>query len=432
MIGAYDVGSEAPPTPNLDALARGGVLFRRAYANPLCSPTRATVQTGRYSFRTGIGWNVVRSGPGLPLGEITLAEMLREHAPTPYSAAAFGKWHLGGATNGESDSPNLAGYSHFEGTRTNLAGSASYFSWPKITNGQAQTSNRYATTDTVDSALEWLRAAPEPWLAYVAFHAIHNPIHAPPRELHTRDVSVEVVEREGGRPWINAMVEAMDSEIGRLLEEMNADVRKRTVVLFLSDNGAAGGWSHPADRAKSSLFEGGINVPFIVSGRVVREPGRESAALVNSTDIFATVAELGAADLSPIETDRALDSVSLLPYLRNPAAPPRRSTVFAEKFFPNRWPPEVWSYAIRNDRYKLIRIHGTRPDERRLKGHPFIGRPEELYDLSLDPGETRNLLAEGRLSPEAQSDYEELRTELKRLFEARSEAPPVDAPLRDN
>ncbi len=419
MIGAYGSGADWPPTPNIDGLADQGVLFSRAWANPFCSPSRAAIQTGRYAFRNGIGWNLRAEDAGLPLEEITLGELLTEHAPIPYSTAAFGKWHLGGVSNGEALSPNLAGYTRFEGTLFNLGAPKSYFHWVKITDGRESISTRYATTETVDSALRWIESAPEPWFAYVAFHAVHNPLHAPPRELHTQDVSAEALRLDRGRAWINAMLEATDREIGRLIEGLRPELRRRTVILFMSDNGTASGWSYPADRAKGSLYEGGIRVPLIVSGHIVRAPGSESSALVSLTDIFATLAELGGVDRSALQATGPRDSVSLVPYLRDPGARSRRSTVYSEKFYPNGTRSAVWSYAIRDDRYKLIRIHGTPPRIRRVHTYPFISGPERLYDLEEDPGETKSLLAEGDLSPEARRHYRELTSELGRLLEGQ-------------
>jgi hypothetical protein len=94
--------------------------------------------------------------------------------------------------------------------------------------------------------------------------------------------------------------------------------------------------------------------------------------------------------------------------------------VFAEEFFPNGWPPEVWSYAIRNDRYKLIRVEGEKPPIPELRPYPFLRRPEELYDLENDPLERDDLLARGELRPEARKAYEELGAELERLLVGRS------------
>jgi arylsulfatase A-like enzyme len=418
LVGAYARGADLPATPNVDALAAQGVLFRNAWANPLCSPTRATIQTGRYSFRTGIGWLVFFSGGGaLRLEETTLPEMLETEAPTPYATGAFGKWHLGNSRNGEFDSPNLAGYSHFEGSPSNIE--RSYFYWFKVAQGETSIEQDYATSDTVDSALRWIAGVREPWLAYVAFNAPHSPLHAPPTRLHSVDLGGAGSPTGNPRPYLKAMIEALDTEIGRLLRSIDPEILERTVIFFLADNGSAGSLP-PFDpaRAKGTLHEGGINVPFIVPGSIVAEPGRESSALINTTDIFATAAELAGIDVAGRESAaERLDSVSLLPYLLDPTGPPRRGTIFAEMFAPNRWPPLAWNYAIRDERYKLIRMEGAWPADRR--GPRFPPFPEQFYDLKADPFEHRDLLLDPPLSFDAQDHYERLNVELDGLLEGR-------------
>ena len=422
LIGVYGVGSGLPRTPNIDALARSGVLFREAWTNPLCSPTRATIQTGRYSFRTGIGWLVGGTGPALGEQEVTLAELVAS-APVPYATGAFGKWHLGNSTVGGPLAPNRAGYRQFEGTSGNLGSQPqAYFRWLKITNGQTKTSKRYATTETVNSAAKWIRSSPEPWLAYVAFHANHRPIHAPPAHLHSVTLP-QAGPKDSPRPYARAMVEAMDSEIGRLLEGLDPGVRSRTVTIFVADNGTGGRITRSPFRkphAKPSLYQGGIHVPLIVSGGVVKEPGRESSALVNSTDLYATVAELAGLDPRSLAPKRTLDSVSLVAQLKEPGSPPGRRFAFAEKFFPNGWPPQVWGQAIRNDRYKLMRTSGSVPPSLKERWSPSMRSREELYDLKSDPFEQANLLAGGELTDLARRNYDELAAELRRLLGNRS------------
>ncbi len=425
LLGAYGRGSDVPATPSLDALAAQGVLFRKAWTNPLCSSTRATIQTGRYSFRTEIGWIVVDSGRGLSAEETTLPEVLSSRAPTPYATGAFGKWHLGSRSDGGVRAPNLAGYSHFEGTLFNLGpGPRAYFDWRKHTNGQETHSTRYATTDTVDSALGWIRTASEPWFAYVAFHAPHVPVHAPPQTLHTVDLKNAAPPDADPWPYARAMIEAMDTEIGRLLGGIRPQARARTVILFLGDNGTGSGITRPPflpSHAKPSLYEGGIHVPLIVSGAIVEQPGRESTALVNSTDLFSTVAELAGVKTSALASEgKPLDSVSLVPYLENPETPPRRKTVFAEKFFPNHQPPKKWAYAIRDQRYKLIRTQGAMPEKLKGRWSPSVPGPEEFYDLERDPFERMNLISGRPLSASARESYEELQRRLEALLEGRS------------
>ncbi|MHC5212536.1 MAG: sulfatase-like hydrolase/transferase, partial [Planctomycetota bacterium] len=117
MVGAYGEGSDPPPTPVIDSLASQGVLFRNAWSNPVCSPTRAALLTGRPAFRNGIGY-IVDASPNnlaLPYAEVTLPEMLALGTGGNYRSGAFGKWHLGNDSVGGALAPNLAGFDHFAG-----------------------------------------------------------------------------------------------------------------------------------------------------------------------------------------------------------------------------------------------------------------------------------------------------------------------------
>ncbi len=396
-VTTYALGSNPPPTPNLDALAARGVLFRNAWANPLCSPTRACLMTGRYSFRTGVGTSLlagVAANPPLPLLETTLPEQL-DRAASGYAHAAFGKWHLSDERNGGALGPNLAGWGHYAG---GLNGVASYYRWARTVNGVTATSTRYATTQTVDDALAWIVPAVEPWVCYVAFHAGHSPYQAPPAHLHTYNLA-------GINPHLNpwryykATVQAMDAEIGRLLNGLGPRLA-RTDVVFLADNGTAQEVTLPPfipAHGKGTPYEGGVRVPLLVAGPSVVAPGRQVDALVSAVDVFATVAEWCGVDPQPPWV--RIDAVSLLPYLRDPAQAPLRTTLFAELF--NGSPTSASAImAIREDRYKLIRREWL--------------RQEELYDLLTDPFEQNDLLL-GALTPAQHATHVRLKQELAAL-----------------
>ena len=184
MVGAYGEAPAPPCTPNIDALAAGGMLFRNAWANPICSPTRSAILTGRHAFRTGVGDLVDPDEPGLTLGELTIPELL-----TGYASSCTGKWHLGGSLGFLH--PNLSGFGHYAGT---LHGQIPTYSlWPKVIDGQPLVGFGYATTDTTDDAITALQTMPEPWFLYVAYQAPHAPLHEPcllytspsPRDLST-------------------------------------------------------------------------------------------------------------------------------------------------------------------------------------------------------------------------------------------------------
>ena len=341
QLGAYGESLNPPPTPHLDALAAGGLLFRNAWACPECSPARAALQTGRYGFRTGVGAGIFDTTPGsppLPLSEVTLPEMLDAGA-SGYVSAAVGKWHLGGPSVGGDFAPNLAGYAFFEGPIDNIKLPDTYFDYPKVFNGAPIQGTGYATTNQVNAALTLAQFLPEPWFVHLSLSAPHSPYHEPPAYLHTQDLSGAPPPTLDGSPYYRAMVEAMDTEIGRLLAGLGP-LRDNTLVIFAADNGSPVNMAvppFPEDQVKQTLFEGGINVPFLVNGPGV-QAGAESSALIHLVDVFATVAELAGVDLSDpnvIPAGRTLDSISLVPYFGDPGQASLRTYAFSERFFPN-------------------------------------------------------------------------------------------------
>jgi len=386
-IAAYGLGADPGRTPNIDGLAADGVLFRHAYANPVCSPTRATLLTGRHSFRTEIG-NIIRksdSPTALALSEVTLPEILG----TRYTSAVLGKWHLS-TPHFSPLHPVHSGFDVASGSIFNL-GPGSYYEWQKTVNGHQRRSRTYATTDTIDDAIRAVRNLPEPWLIYVALHAAHRPLHKPPPWLH----SYNLTSPPAADPvtHVKAAVEAMDTEFGRLLAEVD---RGATTVFFLGDNGTAEHAVEPPfipSQAKGTVYDGGVRVPFIVAGTAVRQQGVECTALINTTDVFATIAELAG------RPSLAEDSVSLVPYLDDAATPSLREWVYSEFFTPNGpGPYDAYLQMVRGPRYKLVRIR----HEQRL----------ELYDMQQDPFEQSDLLLQPVLSAGERAAFDRLRHQL--------------------
>ncbi|MEO6182954.1 MAG: sulfatase-like hydrolase/transferase, partial [Verrucomicrobiota bacterium] len=230
-----NAAASQPPTPNINALAQSGVLFRNAYVNPVCSPTRSCLITGRYGFRTGIGDVIAgASSPTLSASELTLPDAFAANASLGYQLASFGKWHLANGTNTPS---TIGGWPHFAGS---LQGAiTSYTNWTKTVNGVSTTNyTNYATTDLVNDASAWIQArGTNNWFAWIAFNAPHTPLHLPPTNLcpHYATLSGTSTNISANpRKYFEAMVETLDTEIGRLLESVN---RTNTHIIFLGDNG---------------------------------------------------------------------------------------------------------------------------------------------------------------------------------------------------
>jgi len=411
-LASYGILDDPPTTAALDELAREGVRFTNFWSQPVCSPTRATLLTGRYGFRTGIGRPVdqgpMQDPPAKPIGapgesfghpnaasladralpraplsidEFTLPAAIKQGSSPMYTTAAFGKWHVAGTANGWINHPNAVGFDHFAG----LMGGApeSFFAWNKVTNGVVTGEVGYAPKDKTDDAIEWLQEQENnPWFLWMAFNLGHTALHLPPPEYLQSDYSH--LDRDGVRPeywadYFDAMMEAMDTEIGRLLDSLAPAVRENTYVIFMGDNGT---WApiakepYRSERAKGTIYEGGVNVPLIVSGPGV-ERAAVSNALVNSTDLFMTVLEMTGIDRDAVvPANVTTDSISFFPALANPSGPSARQWIYADEFFGGFAGVEGADYAMRDERYKLLRFEGQM----------------EFYDLLSDPYEHEDLL----------------------------------------
>jgi arylsulfatase A len=389
-LGAY--GNAFHRTPNLDALAARGVKFTDAYAAaPVCSPSRAALLTGRHPARLRLtDWLPGRADapdqklsrpairPALPLAEETLAEALKRAG---YATANVGKWHLGGEGFGPREQGfdlNIAGDHH--GTPV------SYFypyrrgaeTTPGLDGGKE---GEYLTDRLTSEAEKFIeRNRGRPFFLYLPHYAVHIPMKAKP----------ETVARYAGaaRPGAArhnavyaAMLDSLDEGVGRVLRKLEElGLRENTVVIFTSDNGGLHveeGPNTPATsnaplrEGKGYLYEGGIRVPLVAEWPGGGWAGGVRAEPVSSLDLFATVREL--AGLGP--AGRA-DGVSLLPLLRGGRlSPPRRALYWHYPHYSNQGGKP--GGAVREGRYKLIEF--------------FEDGRAELYDLSRDPGEARDL-----------------------------------------
>jgi arylsulfatase A-like enzyme len=375
LYNSTNTGASLPPTPNVISLAQSGVVFRNAYAYPVCSPTRSCLITGRFGFRTGMGDVVAGAGSAvLNAGEFTLPEAFAANAGLGYQLAQFGKWHL---NNGATSPNNIGGWPHFAGSL--IGALASYTNWSKTIDGSTSTSTNYATTDIINDTIAWIQSqGTKPWFAWVAFNAPHTPLNKPPNSLCPHYTSLSGTQADINahpRPYFEAMVESMDTEMGRLLAAVD---RANTHIIFMGDNRTLGNVIQPpfpATRGKDTLYEGGTRVPFIIAGPAVANPGRTNDTLVNVVDVFATVLELAGINVAAtVPANIALDSQSLLPVLQTNTTLARYG--YAELFGPNV-SAAIGGRALRNTQFKLIE---------------FNDNHREFYDLASDPYESTNLL----------------------------------------
>ena len=363
-------GINLPSMPTWEALASQGVRFINAYAQPTCSPTRAGILSGRYSFRHGIG---TPGGATFPVTEVSLPDAFA-NATSPYALAAIGKWHLGGGDTGPAD---LAGWTHFSGSIPGVIDD--YYNWDKTINGVTSSiTNTYATTDQVDDTISFITSQGEtPWVCWLAFNAPHSPFHDPPSAL----LPSNPTGNSNTARYIKAL-EAMDTELARLLDYVDLT---KTNVFLIGDNGTPGNIAQSPfsqGRAKDSLYEGGIRVPFIALGPNVRTRGTR-ADLVHCADLFSTILDLAGVPLP----DTVIDGRSLLPALTGSGT--IEGGVVLENFgnaVTNA------GRAIRIGDYKLIR---------------YDNATEELYNVATDLSELNDLLL-GTLTAAEQTAYDAL------------------------
>lgn len=387
-LGYRDVGylandATTPPTPRMDQLAASGVAFRRAYANPLCSPTRASILTGLHPWSHGVGRNA-GSQVGMDLQANTLAHELGDS----WRRVALGKWHLTHKSDLVNDPFTQLGFDEFRGYYRNLDNfGQSHDRWWKLDGLDRRVSLTYATSDTVNDAIHELDTGTEPLFLWVSLANPHSPFHQAPAHLSRPADS-------GLDPDLfRTQVEATDTEVGRLIDALDASsYADNTYVFFLSDNGTPQSAARPpliATRVKSSAYEGGIHVPMVVRGPGVSP--RVSSDLVQMSDLFATIIDLAGG------TGSAPHSRSFKSILDGGAG--SRSYVYLERYSVNAGGNiSTWARAAVGQRYKLL--HAS--------SHGY-----QFYDLLKDGLEQNDLLAGfGNLSPSEQQAHDALRAVL--------------------
>ena len=373
-MGYGDVGfhgCEDIPTPNLDRLAAGGARFRSGYVSgPYCSPTRAGLLTGRYQQRFGHEFNPGGPMTGLPVSQTTIADQLKA---ADYATALVGKWHLGSQA---AMRPQQRGFTEFFGF---LGGAHSYFDAEKMLRGDEPIKDMDYSTDAFGrEAVSFIeRHQQKPWFLYLAFNAVHTPMHATPEWL-------EKVSgfRDPQRRTYAAMMLAMDDAVGKVLETLDrTGQRGRTLVMFVSDNGGPtmpgvtvnGSVNTPLRGSKRTTLEGGIRVPFVVSW-----PGRIQPSVVDTPVIQLDLAATALA-AAGVQSSVPLDGVNLLPHLEGQTGPVHDALYW-------RFGTQM---AIRSGDYKLVR-YDRQADSATLRRNAGV-TAARLYNLANDISETQDL-----------------------------------------
>lgn len=376
----YNIGTVKPNMPNLQSLMNTGIRFSNLWSNPTCSPTRAGILTGKYGFRTG----VLNAGDALSTSETSLQTYLDTNTNNAYNHAVIGKWHL----SNDANHPTNMGVNYYAGSLG--GGVPSYYSWNFTTNGQTSNSTEYTTTKFTDLAIDWVGTQTKPWFLWLAYNAPHTPFHLPPDNLHnqgmlpTDQASIDA----NPLPYYMAAIEALDTEMGRLINSIPEEEKNNTIIIFIGDNGTPSqvAQEYNSRRVKGTVYQGGVNVPMVISGKDVTRINQTEDALINTTDLFATIA-----NIAGTTTKEVNDSESFIDLLTSSSAS-NRDYVYTENE----------DFTIRNTTHKYIY---------------FDDGSEALYDLSDNPLENPNLLSVNQL-PLSTSDSaikDELTTELSEI-----------------
>ena len=366
-LNAYEIGTVLPNTPNIDQLRQSGVTFTNAWACPACTPTRASLLTGKYGVNSGV--NTV---PGvLDTNQKSIFKELDELTNNAYANCVVGKWHVSVIT--DIDHPYGHGADDFMGIMD--YGVEDYYNWSKLENHESSTCTKYVTSYLTDYAAHWINQQTKPWFMWLAHIAPHTPFHVPPTELYTSEKVSTPLQK-----YI-AMIESMDYEIGRLLDSIPPNVLENTLVIFLGDNGTPGNvlQGFPGKKGKNTVYQGGIHVPLIISGKGVSRINEKEDAMINVSDFYATIAQIAEPDALP--TNQINDSYSFK-HLLTSTIGEKRSYNYMELGANHSILTDV--YTMRDSTYKII--------------YDVDGR-REFFDLSVDPFEANNLLL-GNLSPE--------------------------------
>ena len=402
-IGAN--GSTYHETPNIDRLARSGMRFTQGYAaGSVCSPTRASIMTGRHPVRVDItDWIPGQANrpanpllhpedrSHLPLEEITIAEALKEHG---YQTFFAGKWHLGDKGQWPTDQGfdiNIGG--HHRGSPPG----GYYGPWSNPTL-KAKRKGEYLTERLTEESVKFLeeRDQAKPFLLYLSYYNIHTPIQAYKKHInHYQSKAAKAFEgktptepeHDGtnrlrqDNPALATMVAAVDDSVGVLLAKLTElKLDENTVVIFFSDNGGLStlqrgrfgpGCNLPLRAGKGWLYEGGVREPTIIRAPGVTQPGSVSHKPMVSMDFFPTMLDLAG---RPLQPKRHIDGQSLMPQLKGNDSGMRTFYWHYPHYHGSAWKPGA---SIRDGDWKLIEFYHY--------------KNFELYNLADDPGERQNL-----------------------------------------
>ncbi|HJR59216.1 MAG TPA: sulfatase [Vicinamibacterales bacterium] len=429
FMGFHPNAPEWLKTPALDRMAASGAHLQNAFVTTsLCSPSRASILTGRYAHRHGI---VDNTSP-IPKGTVFFPQYLQQAG---YRTGYIGKWHMG--EDAESDQPR-AGFDHWISFR-----GQGVYSNPELNiNGQRRQVKGYTTDILTDSAISWLEAQRNqsaPFFLYLSHKAVHAEFEPPPRHqgqfakepIPYPESMADTVNNYREKPrWVEEQrnswhgvdymfhgqfdfdtfyrryaetLLALDESVGRVLEFLDrSGLAQNTVVIYMADNGFLLGEHGLID--KRNAYEESMRVPMLVYAPGMVKPGSRVATVVRNIDVAPTILELAGA-----RSEHEVDGRSVLPALRGEPAAAENELLY-EYYWEYAFPHTPSTFALRGDRYKYIFYHG-------------VWDLNEFYDLQTDPRERSNLIN----VPAYQTQIDQMRT---RLFDRLEETGGMQVPLR--
>lgn len=442
-LGCY--GGKQVPTPHLDRLARDGIRFDAAYVTPQCTPTRASLFTGQHTARHGM-WHVIGwyGYPWARVAEPAFVEQMPRNAFTlpkglrasGYATGMAGKWHLTNNADGNYNGlkPEAADAYGFDFVAPSGPGST----------GEGDKWVDYLTDQAIGFIeRQQTRERDRPWFFYLSHHTIHGKVSAPP-ELVAKYRAAGAPESGLNSAVYLAAIEHLDNSIGRLMAKLDElGLARRTIVVFLSDNGgvhsvydpkdftggAGGGLTKlrveheeysnaPFRGGKGSPYEGGLRVPCLIRWPEGFNAGGVSATPIHVIDWLPTFLELAGAK---IPAEHVVDGVSLAPLLRGVGIP-ERSLYWYLPLYDLRWGATPCA-VVRDREWKLIEYFGDSFD---AEGNYRPEPRSELFNLHTDPGERIDLAAQEAKQTEM------LRLSLQRWLKSVPAAIPTTNPHYDS
>jgi arylsulfatase A-like enzyme len=397
-LGFY--GNPYVKTPNIDGFAAHSTRLTNYHTSPVCSPTRASLLTGRYHQRTGVH-DTYNGGSIMATEEVTLAEILAQNG---YQTGIVGKWHLGDTYPYRASEQGFAFSLVGHGGGIGQPGDhpdnffrpdSSYFNPTLHKNNIPLKTSGYCTDVFTDAAVDFLKTnQSQPFFLYVAYNAPHDPLQVPKRYYDQyKDLAFNTdFDQQSGKDWAAmsnkdkedarrayAMITNIDDNVGRILAQVKAlHLEDNTIILFTTDNGNQRLRFNTGFKGrKSSVYEGGNRTPHFIQGKGIFPTNKDIDTRIAHIDILPTLLE---AVHIPIPTNLHLDGQSALPIIQGKATTPRG--LFYNAW--NRgWPEPYRNAALYNDDFKLVAINA---DPQKLESF-------ELYNIKNDPYERSNVAA---------------------------------------